>query len=68
MKNTSLFIILGSFLLSSAFAQNSTNTKANSSERDISVNVNKEKGIYNTMFKQCIGAGRANEGLRADWQ
>ncbi len=22
----------------------------------------------NTMFKECIGAGRANEGLRADWQ
>ena len=20
------------------------------------------------MFKECIGAGRANEGLRADWQ
>jgi len=22
----------------------------------------------NTMFNECIGAGRANEGLRADWQ
>ena len=22
----------------------------------------------NPMFKECIGAGRANEGLRADWQ
>lgn len=22
----------------------------------------------NTMFRECIGAGRANEGLRADWQ
>ncbi len=20
------------------------------------------------MFKECVGAGRANEGLRADWQ
>lgn len=29
---------------------------------------NKEKGPLNTMFKKCIGAGRANEGLRADWQ
>ncbi len=68
MKNTSLFIILGSFLLSSAFAQNSTNTKANSSERIITADFNKEKGDLNTMFKECIGAGRANEGLRADWQ
>ena len=26
------------------------------------------KGKFNPMFKECIGAGRANEGLRADWQ
>lgn len=26
------------------------------------------KGHFNPMFKACIGAGRANEGLRADWQ
>lgn len=27
-----------------------------------------KKGRFNTMFKECVGAGRANEGLRADWQ
>ncbi|MBN1998393.1 glycoside hydrolase [candidate division KSB1 bacterium] len=37
-------------------------------ERIISLNFNQVKGFFNTMFKECIGAGRANEGLRADWQ
>lgn len=36
--------------------------------RSIAINLQKEKGAMNTMFKECIGAGRANEGLRADWQ
>lgn len=38
------------------------------SNRFISVDYNKSSGKLNTMFKECIGAGRANEGLRADWQ
>jgi xylan 1,4-beta-xylosidase len=37
-------------------------------ERVIKVDYNKTQGKLNTMFKECIGAGRANEGLRADWQ
>lgn len=37
-------------------------------QRTIEVNYNKPKGPMNTMFKACVGAGRANEGLRADWQ
>src|SRR5687768_12722878 len=36
--------------------------------RTISVDYSRVKGPLNTMFKECIGAGRANEGLRADWQ
>ncbi|MGN6177881.1 MAG: GH39 family glycosyl hydrolase [Mucilaginibacter sp.] len=36
--------------------------------RTIYINYNKEKGPLNTAFKTCVGAGRANEGLRADWQ
>lgn len=36
--------------------------------RTIKVDYNKTEGALNTMFKECIGAGRANEGLRADWQ
>ena len=37
-------------------------------DRVISADVHAVKGPLNTMFKACVGAGRANEGLRADWQ
>ena len=38
------------------------------SNRVIRVDYTAEKGTLNTMFRTCVGAGRANEGLRADWQ
>lgn len=37
-------------------------------ERTIGFDFNQVKGPFNRMFKECVGAGRANEGLRADWQ
>ena len=37
-------------------------------ERVISVDISKEKGKTSKMWRKCVGAGRANEGLRADWQ
>jgi xylan 1,4-beta-xylosidase len=37
-------------------------------ERVISTDLQQTNGPLNTMFKRCVGAGRANEGLRADWQ
>jgi xylan 1,4-beta-xylosidase len=37
-------------------------------QRIIAIDCNNIKGALNTQFKECIGAGRANEGLRADWQ
>jgi xylan 1,4-beta-xylosidase len=37
-------------------------------ERSINLDFNRVKGHMNMMFKECVGAGRANEGLRADWQ
>jgi xylan 1,4-beta-xylosidase len=37
-------------------------------QRTIHVDYNKASGKLNNMFKECVGAGRANEGLRADWQ
>ena len=37
-------------------------------ERTISVDFTKVRGPHSTVWKECIGAGRANEGLRADWQ
>jgi xylan 1,4-beta-xylosidase len=41
---------------------------AASTERLVSADAGRVKGPLNTMFKTCVGAGRANEGLRADWQ
>jgi xylan 1,4-beta-xylosidase len=36
--------------------------------RTIIVDAGKVQGRLNRGFNQCVGAGRANEGLRADWQ
>jgi xylan 1,4-beta-xylosidase len=36
--------------------------------RSIAVDADNVHGPLDTSFKMCIGAGRANEGLRADWQ
>lgn len=36
--------------------------------RVISADVAAVKGPMNRMYNFCVGAGRANEGLRADWQ
>ncbi len=37
-------------------------------ERTIAVDYARVKGPTSQVFRQCVGAGRANEGLRADWQ
>jgi xylan 1,4-beta-xylosidase len=37
-------------------------------QRTISADLNKEVGLRKTVFNECVGAGRASEGLRADWQ
>jgi xylan 1,4-beta-xylosidase len=41
---------------------------ANRTTRTISVDFANVRGPHSTVWKECIGAGRANEGLRADWQ
>jgi xylan 1,4-beta-xylosidase len=46
----------------------STNAQSALTERTIRLDFNRVKGPLNTMFRECVGAGRANEGLRADWQ
>jgi len=56
-----LIIIVGSFI-TNTFAQSVLN------ERLIDLDFNLVKGPLNKMFNECIGAGRANEGLRTDWQ
>jgi xylan 1,4-beta-xylosidase len=57
-----MLIILVSLYLTNTFAQPSL------PERIINLDFNQVEGPLNTMFKECVGAGRANEGLRADWQ
>ena len=37
-------------------------------QREIKVDVNKVKGEFSQTFRNCVGTGRASEGLRADWQ
>ena len=56
-----LFFLLSGFLLSgiSIFAQNP--------KRTISVSYKDVKGKHDKFFKEVVGAGRAAEGLRADW-
>jgi xylan 1,4-beta-xylosidase len=36
--------------------------------RTISADYSRVKGRHNTFFREVVGAGRAAEGLRADWQ
>jgi xylan 1,4-beta-xylosidase len=40
----------------------------NEAVRIVSADLRQTNGPLDTMFKRCVGAGRANEGLRADWQ
>jgi xylan 1,4-beta-xylosidase len=63
MKKTIIkCIVLCSLININLFGQETTNN------RSITIDYNKSEGKLNTMFKECVGAGRANEGLRADWQ
>ncbi|MEL7120825.1 MAG: glycoside hydrolase [Bacteroidota bacterium] len=36
--------------------------------RTINIDVDNVRGRHSKVFKNCVGAGRANEGLRVDWQ
>jgi xylan 1,4-beta-xylosidase len=62
-----LFMLLA-LLAGYSFAQDEINNITGIPDRVINIDLSKEKGPLNTMFKECVGAGRANEGLRADWQ
>lgn len=63
--NRPFLFFLACVMTYSLFAQD---VKTEFPERVIKIDFNMEKGSLNTMFKECIGAGRANEGLRGDWQ
>ena len=72
MKKTLLLSTILIFSVSTKLsAQNSKASKQNKpsiQERIINIDFSKAAGPLNTFFKECVGAGRANEGLRADWQ
>jgi xylan 1,4-beta-xylosidase len=40
----------------------------NETARLVTADLRQTSGPLDTVFKRCVGAGRANEGLRADWQ
>ncbi|MBN1780045.1 glycoside hydrolase [bacterium] len=64
-SKTELIVLFSVFLcicVSGTFAQTDL------PQRVISLDFNQVQGPLNTMFRECVGAGRANEGLRADWQ
>src|SRR5687768_456939 len=60
-----LFAFIICLMASAAVAQKK---KVAPPARAINVDFNEATGPLNTFFKECVGAGRANEGLRADWQ
>jgi xylan 1,4-beta-xylosidase len=61
MRAKYLIAALSALLTIGASAQMST-------QRTVEVNMNKIKGKLPESISLCVGAGRANEGLRADWQ
>jgi len=70
MKKHTILFTLAALLIGSSviYSQGNSKAKVQPLVRTISVDFQNEKGAMNPMFKECIGAGRANEGLRADWQ
>ena len=62
------FLMLAIFAGSCVFAQSKKYNGAVIPARIIDIDYSLERGPLNTMFRECVGAGRANEGLRADWQ
>lgn len=59
----SVLTTLANLFTTSTFAQSGSPER-----RILNLDFENAKGPLNTMFKECVGAGRANEGLRADWQ
>ena len=51
-----------------ALSMSSLGLLAGPALRVIDADVAKSKGPMDRMYNFCVGAGRANEGLRADWQ
>jgi xylan 1,4-beta-xylosidase len=67
MRLIKLSLLLTILILSVTLsAQNNLNKTVNN--RTIVADFNSIQGQTKTVWRKCVGAGRANEGLRADWQ
>jgi len=66
MKIISTLFLMVCF--TTTFGQSRLDKKTETAERVINIDCSRQKGALNTMFRECVGAGRTNEGLRADWQ
>ena len=60
MKLTAQFMVVSTMAFTGAIAA--------AQERSITADYGNVRGKQSQVFRECIGAGRANEGLRADWQ
>src|SRR5215469_9667614 len=63
----SLIFILGGYVFSALPLQAEENNSAELG-RIISADWNKVKGPRSEVYDECVGAGRAFEGLRGEWQ
>ncbi len=66
MKRACIFIIL--LVVSAIGGHLQASPILADTSRNIAVNIGQVKGVRSKVYQQCIGAGRAAEGLRADWQ
>lgn len=57
-----------SFVLALAVLATRSLAAESAAVRVIDADFSRERGPMNRMYNFCVGAGRANEGLRADWQ
>lgn len=54
--------------MSALLPANATDATSATPERVIAAEIGAVRGPFNRKTDLCVGAGRANEGLRADWQ
>ena len=62
------FVCLALGLAAFFAAVDLSSAATNETARAVSADLQQTNGPLAAMFKFCVGAGRANEGLRADWQ
>jgi len=69
LKSILLFLAFSSIVMNTNAQKKSKETPdPQPTVRMIEADVNQVKGPTVKMWQECVGAGRANEGLRADWQ